>query len=89
MAVVHLLPWGNIVLLDHFCLNSDMDIDGDVQGCMVIPSFCYLYSFAVLSSITHRKKYARIFYRCKEHNQAVWLIPSDSEDSDLEPYSLA
>lgn len=52
LVVFHSLPQGNIVQLDHFCLNNIILMDGDVLGCIVITIIIF---FAVLSTITHRK----------------------------------
>uniref|UniRef100_A0A8P4G9Y2 PiggyBac transposable element-derived protein domain-containing protein n=1 Tax=Dicentrarchus labrax TaxID=13489 RepID=A0A8P4G9Y2_DICLA len=81
MVVFHSLPQGNIAQLDHFCLNKNILMDGDVQGCIVITIinfFCFtIYYYS-------QEMYAQTFYGCKEDDRAVRLIPSDSEDSELE-----
>uniref|UniRef100_A0A3P9I8W3 PiggyBac transposable element-derived protein domain-containing protein n=1 Tax=Oryzias latipes TaxID=8090 RepID=A0A3P9I8W3_ORYLA len=79
MAVFHSLPQGNIVQLDHFCVNYNMLMDGDVQGCIVINIIifcCTIYYYS-------QEMDAQTFYGSKKHDQEVRLIPSDSSQEDV------
>lgn len=51
------------------CYNVEMFLD----------ALLYLQSFDTCSKWTHKT-----FYGLKEHDWAVWVIRSDSEDSELE-----